>query len=95
VKNRIAWLVGSIAALLLAGPPAAQAADVAASRPCYVYDGAQRPLVIGAAGFAPNHTVDFRACSPRASRTTRAGCSTRSPSASSTAGTSRSASRFP
>jgi len=61
VKNRIAWLVGSIAALLLAGPPAAQAADVAASRPCYVYDGAQRPLVIGATGFAPNHTVDFRA----------------------------------
>jgi len=60
VKNRIAWLIGAVTVLALAVAPAAQASTATASRPCYVDDGAQRPLVIGASGFAPNHRVEFR-----------------------------------
>jgi len=60
VKTRIAWLAGTATVLVLAVAPAAQAASVTASRPCYVYDGGQRPLVLDAGGFAPNHGVELR-----------------------------------
>jgi len=60
VKNRIAWLAGTVTVLVMALAPAAQAATVVTTRPCYVYDGAQRPLVLRAGGFAPDHKVEFR-----------------------------------